>query len=201
MITPIIIELDELKRHFPGYNPAKAERHQEDSAKLADKWFAAAVKHVPVPVVLLAGGSASGKTEYLSRFVDKFGYLGGIFYDGTLPSVPEIKIRAVSKSKRSLEVHFIIPANLKKSFSVFLNRERQFSDKHFYRTHSCSRKTILKIYQDYPKINIRIIESKFTEVGTTMLFEEKIFKSPRDKIDFINQIQYSEDEIANTVMQ
>ena len=67
---------------------------------------------------------------------------------------------------------------------VFMNRKRQFSDEHFYHTHSNSRKTLLEISEKFPEAKIRLIESRFTKNIKTMIFEEKIFDSKKDQIAF-----------------
>lgn len=198
MSLPLIISSDALKEHFPQYSPKKASQFHEESAKLADKFFENAVKIIPTKVVLLAGGSASGKTEYLSGYLEKFGNGGGIFFDGTLPSFEgaKIKIQNIQKQHRDFEIHFVLPKNFKNAFIAFLNRERHFSPNHFYRTHSTSRETILQIAQEFPEVCIRVIESRISEGQKYMIFEENTFENRQGLIDFLSKIQYTEEEIV-----
>jgi len=203
MSKPFIISADEIKKYFPKYSPKKASEFHEESARLADKIFENTIKIVPQKVILLGGGTASGKTEYLSQYILQFGKIGGIFFDGTLPTFEgaKIKIKNVQKMKREFEVHFVFPRDLSRAFTVFLNRNRQFSEKHFYRTHSNSRKTILKIAQEFPKAKIRLIESHFTKSAETMIFEERIFHSRELQIDFLQDFQYTEEQIIQIIQQ
>ncbi len=200
MASPLIISPDEIKTFFPSYTPDKAEKFHTESAKLADKWFKTAVEIIPAPVLVLAGGSASGKTEYLSQYVKIHAY--GIFFDGTLPTFKGacIKIDHVLACNRQLDIHFILPRDLRKAFLVFLGRERKFNQTHFYRTHSESRHTILEIFSYYPTVNVRIIESMFNTNSDTMDFIEKTFVSRPEKFDYLRSIQYTQKEIIKLVL-
>jgi len=78
-----IISADDIKKTLLGYVPEKSEFFHRESAKLADVQFAAALKDRPEKtVVLMAGGTASGKTEYVSAYLQKRRV---IIFDGTLP--------------------------------------------------------------------------------------------------------------------
>ena len=69
----LIISADEIKKQLPNYSPAKAEFFHHESAKRADKLFSHALKDSSFnKVILLSGGTASGKTEFLStQLIDK----------------------------------------------------------------------------------------------------------------------------------
>jgi len=201
MAKSLIVSVDECKKYFPKYNPKHAEKYHKDSAKLADKWFEYAVKFIPTKVVLLAGGSASGKTEYLSQLVQKIKE-GGIFYDGTLPSYKgaEIKIKNTLKFNRNLEIHFVLPDDIRRAYVGFLERERRFDISHFYRTHIDSRKTILEICKSDFEVTVRIFENKFSKTGKTMFFEEIEFFSKKSKIDYLESIQYNESTLKDIIL-
>lgn len=202
MTKPLVIAPDKIKKFFPEYNPDKAEGVHRTSAKLADKWFEQAVKNIPADVILLAGGAASGKTEYLSEYLRHFGEEGGVFYDGTLPTFQgaSIKIKNALKCERNVEVHIVVPDDLERSFTAFLNRVRKYSTRHFYRTHCQSRQTVLEIAENYD-ITLRIIESRYSKSGLTMEFEEIEFESKQAQIDYLKTIQYNENEIIQIVNQ
>ena len=199
MSKPLIISADENKKFFPGYNPKNAGEYHELSAVLADKWFENAVKIIPTNVILLAGGAASGKTEYLTEYIRKYEKEGGIFYDGTLPSFQgaEIKIKNALQKERNVSIHFIFPHSLKIAFTAFLNRERKYDEKHFYRTHCEARKTIFEVQKKYPQVEIRLIESRQTK--ETMIFEEVVLASSSKKLDFLQSLQYSEKAIIDHI--
>lgn len=200
MTKPLIISVDECKKFFPKYNPKVAGKYHRESAKLADKIFEISVKIIPAKVVLLAGGSASGKTEYLSQLTEELKE-GGIFYDGTLPNWEgaKIKIKHALKFNRDVEIHFILPDEIKRAYVGFLDRERQFDVSHFYRTHISSRKTILDICQSDFDIPIRIIENRFTKGGENMIFEDLVFPNQQSQIDFLESIQYNESELKTII--
>lgn len=52
-MKPLLIAADEIKEYFPDYDPSTSSNVHLDSAKIADKRYSAAVKHLDVPVVLL----------------------------------------------------------------------------------------------------------------------------------------------------
>ena len=62
-----VIAADEIKKDIEGYDPAHWDQFHQASAKMADKMYDEAVKRRSErKVILLAGGAASGKSEYLS---------------------------------------------------------------------------------------------------------------------------------------
>src|SRR5437667_7512755 len=60
-------------------------------------------------------------------------------------------------------IYSVIPDDLGRAFTAFLHRERKFSDSHFYRTHSGSRKTLLWVAKNYPDVEVNLIESRSEE--------------------------------------
>ncbi len=155
----VIISADEIKKSLPNYSPAKAEEFHSVSAKKADKEFASVLKTSSInKVVLLNGGSASGKTEFLMTQLGNRQY---IIFDGTLqtPEGARIKIEKIIKSGKEPVIFSVIPDDLGRAFSAFLHRDRRFSSSHFYRTHSGSRKTLLWISENFPDLEINLIES------------------------------------------
>jgi len=67
----IIISADDIKKTLPRYNPAQSDLVHRQSTKIADKNFLKTLKENADyrKVILLSGGSASGKTEYLYTFL------------------------------------------------------------------------------------------------------------------------------------
>jgi hypothetical protein len=198
-IQAVKISADDIKKTIPGYNPEKSDIFHKTSSKLADKVFDSAIQKSEYSrVILMSGGGASGKTEYVDSFL--LSESAVIIYDGTLPTIAgfNIKHRKCKKYNKIVEVHAIIPTDLKRAFIAFLNRDRKYPDKHFYLTHSNARRTLLDIATVYPDITIRIIESSYQQ--NTLLFTELQFDTPTDQLAFLQDIQYTEKEIQQQVV-
>ena len=193
-----IIAADDIKETLPGYTPAQAEGFHETSAKLADKAYAQALKERPErAVILMSGGAASGKTEYVSEYLTNS---SAIVLDGTLPTLEgaRIKIRNAYKANRPIEVHSVLPSSLSFAFIAFLNRDRKFPVEHFYRTHSSSRKTLLEIAEQFPDVSIKIFMSH-GDPAPGMIFTEPEFANRQQMIEFVKSQQYTEEEIRNRI--
>ena len=179
--------------------------HQE-SAKLADMQYAAALKERFEPtIILMAGGTASGKSEYVSVYLQNS---SAIVLVGTLPTFhgAKIKITKAFKAKKLVEVHCVLPKSLMVAFVVFLNRDRKFATEHFFRTHSSARKTLLEVAQAFPDVKIKIIISDVDYVdfgagGSTMSFQELFFDTQTALIEFLRSAQYNEDSIKEAVFR
>jgi hypothetical protein len=103
----------------------------------------------------------------------------------------------VLSGHQKVEVHAVWPADFATAFEAFFSRDRQFSLKHFYRTHSDSRATLLRIAQEYPEIPITIIMSSYNpkQHGQKMAFRILTDKNKDDFIEFLKKSQYNEEEI------
>lgn len=190
----IIISADEIKKELPNYSPDKAEKFHRESAKKADKLFEKALKNYSHrEVILLSGGSASGKTEFLSTQLVQKDY---IILDATLATLTgaEIKIKKIIKTGNIPVIYAVIPDDLRRAFVAFLNRDRKFSDTHFYTTHSGSRKTLLWIATNYPDIQINIIESSYTP-DEKLQFIQIAFDNRQKLVKYITGKQMTEDDI------
>ena len=87
----IIIEIDAYKKKIPGYDPNKPDVWHRESAKLADLDFRKALKNPRYKrVILMCGGSASGKSEFVSSNLKG---KKAIVYDGTLSSIEGVKVK------------------------------------------------------------------------------------------------------------
>ncbi|MEI6690782.1 MAG: hypothetical protein WCL07_03475 [bacterium] len=193
-----IISADKIKKDLPGYDPKLAEEYHHESAQLADIELKRALKDNPNrKVILMSGGSASGKTEFmLTQLVQR----DAIIFDTTLSTGEgaRIKIKNIRKSGRKLEVYAVIPDDLSRAFIAFLHRDRKFSDAHFYQTHSGSRSTLLNIAINHPDIPIYIIESSYTE-DKHMRFAQVTFDNHDQFIKYLETIQVSENAIIDLV--
>lgn len=195
-----IISADEIKKNLPDYSPEKAETFHKESAKLADKAFEVALKKNPYKeVILLSGGAASGKTEFLAtQLIRK----KCIIFDATLDTIEraKIKIRNTLGRKKKPIVYAVIPDDLKRAFIAFLNRDRKFSDEHFYRTHSGSRNTLLWIALNYPDVQINIVESSYTP-DEKLQFLKIEFDSRQKFIEYLTSKQLRESDIINLIKE
>ena len=198
----IIVSADEIKKTLSGYSPDNAESFHRKSAQAADKEFGRVLKTRPeAKVVIMAGGSASGKTEYVSTYLEQQEI---IVFDGTLPTFggAKIKIRRAQKANKQVEIHLVLPASLQRAFFAFLNRERKFSASNFYRTHAGARKSVLETATGCPEIPIRVFISDITSVNSkTMSFKELEFKDRQKLIEYLQNNQYTEENIRNEVTQ
>lgn len=196
----IIISADEIKKQIKRYNPNDAEQFHRQSARQADKNFEEVLKNAYnyKDVILMNGGTASGKTEFLSEYLEDNKV---IIFDGTLSTIhgAEIKIKKIIKKGKLPLVYSVIPDDLSRAFFAFLSRDRKFNDKHFYRTHSGARKTLLWIAKEYPQVEIKIFESSYS-IKQDMIFREIILNKKKQTIEFLEKIQYNEEDIVKNVV-
>ena len=198
-----VISPDEIKKTLAGYKPESAENFQTESAKQADRLYAQALKaRTESKVILMSGGAASGKSEYVSAYLKDEPV---IVFDGTLPTPrgAEIKITRARKAHKQVEIHAILPENFLVAFVAFLNRDRKFPVEHFYRTHSSARSTLLYTARTMPEITIKIFVSKvdFVGEGSTMSFRELTFSKHQNLIEFLEGNQYTEEEIKKKLAE
>lgn len=197
-----IIAADEIKKTLPGYDPAKSEEFHHESARIADIEFKKALKiQAEGTVILMSGGAASGKSEYVSVYLEP---KECIVFDGTLPTPAgaEVKIRNILRAKKNVEIHAIWPEDFTIAYIAFLNRDRKFSDEHFFRTHSQSRKTLLHIAKKFPSITINLTLTEYNEADSmTIRFTRIAFHSRERMIEFLEVSQYTEDDIRNKVIE
>lgn len=197
-----IISADKIKESMPGYEPAKSELFHSLSAKLADRAFEQALKERPEEtVILMSGGAASGKSEYVSVYLEP---KLCIVLDGTLPTIEgaRIKIQKILKANKKVEIYAVMPGDFTIAYVAFLNRDRKFSDSHFFRTHSQSRATLLKITKEFPEIPIHIIISEYDQKNSMELTFYRITFHDYDRmIEFIRIGQYTEEYIRNRILK
>ena len=193
-----IISADEIKKQLPNYSPDKAEDFHHESTHQADKLFSKTLKSSSLrDVILLYGGTASGKTEFLSTQLIK---KDCIIFDATLSNqeFAKNKIREIKKRNKHLIVYSVIPDDLKRAFTAFLNRERKFSDTHFYKTHAGSRKTLLWIAQNYPDIEINIVESSYSPSGKLQFLQIQ-FDNRQKLTEYLTGKQLTENDIISYI--
>ena len=189
-----IISADEIKKELTNYSPDKAEEFHRESAMKADKIFSKALKERScIGVILLNGGTASGKSEFLSTQLKGKNY---IILDATLSTElgAKNKLRQIIKVGKIPIIYSVIPDDLKRAFIAFLSRDRKFSDTHFYKTHSGSRRTLLWIAKNYPSIEINIVESSYTLDGK-LQFSQIQFDQKKKLTDYLVSKQMTANDI------
>lgn len=193
----LIIEVDVYKTRVPGYDPKKSWSYHKQSAKLADVAFKQALENIQYKkVVLMCGGSASGKSEFVSsNLINK----GVIVYDGTLSSVEgaKVKIRNSKRKRKKVEINAIIPDNITEVFRAFLTRDRVIPIDVFIETHSRCRSTLLWILKHQRDIDVKIYESSAKEDKLQM--DELIFKTQNEMIKYVKLVQISKQEIKKLI--
>ncbi len=193
----LIISADEIKKKLPSYSPEKAELFHRASARLADQHFETALKNSPSrEVILLCGGTASGKTEFLATQLNR---KRCIILDATLSTNEgaKIKLKKIIKARKIPIIYAVLPDDLKRAFIAFLNRDRKFSESHFYKTHSGCRKTLLWIVLNYPMVKINIIESSYTK--NQLQFAKVEFDTRKRLTDYLTHLQLTESDIISLI--
>ncbi|TSC83640.1 MAG: hypothetical protein G01um101416_1199 [Microgenomates group bacterium Gr01-1014_16] len=188
----ILISADDIKKKLPDYSPEKAEQYHRESARLADREFENKLKVAGFrEVILMSGGAASGKTEFLAtHLVNRKNCL---ILDATLSTEEGagIKLKKIIKAKKDPIIYAVIPDGLKRAFVAFLHRDRKFSDAHFYKTHSGSRRTLLWIAKNYPDVEMNIVESSYIK-GRRLQFSGLKFDSRRLLVSYLSGLQVTE---------
>lgn len=201
-----IISIDELKKALPGYAPERADEFQEESAKLANKLLETELKTMKnenLPIVLMCGGSASGKTEMIEKFLTED--FEGIVFDSTLSTIEgtQNKLRTIKNSGNITHVNLVLPApydDFTRPFCVFHSRERKIPVKRFYETHSGSREVALWIAENCEDVILRIFENTYDPkdiAEDTLPFAEIEFESKAQKVAFLRKIQYTTVQIQS----
>ena len=168
----MIIEVDEYKKKVEGYDVNRSEDFHEESGKLADKDFIDCLKSKKYKrIILMAGGTASGKTEFARLHLQ---HKDQLVYDGTLKKfngfkVKTDRIKKYCKNKASVKVVLIIPYSWEKAFEAFLGRERKMHHETFFNTQIHSKRTVARILFD-TKVRVEIFISLVKEGEGSLSF-------------------------------
>jgi len=207
-----IISIDDEKEFLSGYSPDKADNFHVESARSANKKFDQELKKIKnKEVVLMCGGSASGKTEFIAKFCSTEGKnIQGLIFDSTLSSEKgaEIKIKNIKKSGNIPVIYFILPYGLARCFRAFHRRDRKIPESKFFETHVGARKVVLWIAKTYPEVKILLYYNRLLEEvselerNSQIIDEEDIgfaeisFENRDELILFLEKEQFLEAEIA-----
>lgn len=168
----MIIEVDEYKKFIQGYDPNNSESFHKESGQIADRIFIESLKSQKYKrIIFMAGGTASGKTEYAKTYLNKKDQL---VYDGTLKSyegfiVKTQKINRYSKNHPKIKVVLMIPKDIGTAFDAFLDRERKMNINTFFITNIESRRTVAKILLE-TKTKVEIYISSVSPNANTLEF-------------------------------
>lgn len=199
----MLISIDELKKALPGYTPERADDFHTESAKLADKLFGQELKKIKnEKVVLMCGGSASGKSEFIEKFLTPD--FEGIVFDSTLSSFEgaEIKIKKIKQSHNIPIICLILPDNFRRCFSAFNKRDRKIPEARFFETHSGSRKVALFLAKKYPEIEFLIYQNSYqpqNKEEDQLAFSLIEFKTKKEMISFLRKNQHSKPKIKKLI--
>jgi hypothetical protein len=200
-----IISIDELKKALPNYSPEKADDFHTESAKLANKLFDQELKKIKnKKVVLMCGGSASGKSEFIEKFLTKD--FEGIVFDSTLSNKEgaEIKINNIKKSGNIPIICLILPDNFRRCFSAFNKRDRKIPEIRFFETHCGAREVALFLAEQYQEIEFLIYQNSYqpqNKEEDQLAFSLIEFGTKKEMINFLKQNQYSKEEIKKLIVE
>ena len=179
----MIIEVDEYKNKIPGYAPSASELFHAESGKLADKDFTDELKTGNYrKVILMAGGTASGKTEFARSYLDKKSYL---IYDGTLKNIDgfKVKLQRIKKftKKVKIEVVLILAYDWTEAFAAFLGRQRKMEMNTFFYTQIKSKVTVAYILEN-TDITVKIYASSTESEGDKLTYKRVSLRPSRKKV-------------------
>lgn len=196
-MVAILISADDIKKEIEGYSPDRAGEFHERSARLADKRFDELLKSAEYKmVVLMSGGPASGKTEFMTEYLLDEDYL---IFDGILPTEQgaKIKIDHIQKAGKDVRICAVWPEDLRQAYVAFLHRDRKFSDEHFFTKHATARKTLLWIAESYPEVQVKLYKSDYLDGD--LYFTEVRFDTRDDLVAYLSDNQYNKEEIIKLV--
>jgi hypothetical protein len=136
----------------------------------------------------MAGGAASGKTEFSVSFL-----MGEhqLIYDGTLKNFDGFKIKLknikrYAKNNPDVKVILIIPDDWKQAFEIFLKRERKMEMVTFFDTHIRSKIAVARV----------LLETDIpVEIYTSGLLQNEL------KLDYKRFVIHDRKAIVNELLQ
>lgn len=195
----MIIEVDEYKSKVENYNPNNSEDFHIESAKLADIDFKKCLQSKKYKrIIFMAGGTASGKTEFAFSYLNKKDQLT---YDATLKSFEGLKVKLnkierYDKNNSKIKVVLIIPKDWIKAFETFLTRERKMKPEIFFDTHVKSLLSVSKILNN-TKVKVEIYISNVEDHKDKLGYKRFSFK----KIGKRKNVAKTLEIIANTLQE
>lgn len=195
----MIIEVDSYKTKIKGYDPNNSENVHSESGKLADIEFKAALKSKKYKrIIFMAGGTASGKTEYAYSYLNNRDQL---VYDGTLKNLGGFntklqKIQRYDKNSSKIKVVLVIPKNWIKAFEAFLMRDRKMSPYVFFETQIKSKITVANILLNTNhKVEIYVSDMP-SSTGKLTYKRLKFFRDRKNTANLLNNLASKLKDIA-----
>jgi len=213
-----LISIDDEKESLPGYSPDNADSFHLESAKIANRKFGQELKKIKnKKVILMCGGSASGKTEFIAKFcpIDDHSEIEGIVFDSTLATEngAETKIRNIKRSGNIPVICLILPYSLNRCLRAFHKRDRKIPEIRFFQTHSGARRVALWIAKNHPDVELLVYynhlideaaesdgDYKISKIESGLGFVAIDFEGREDLISFLQKEQFSEEEIVALIL-
>ncbi len=195
----MIIEVDEYKTKVEGYNPDSSEDFHAESARLANSDFVAELKtHKYNKVILMAGGTASGKTEFCYTYIkDK----KALVYDGTLKKIDNLivklqKIKRYAKYIDNVKVILVIPKDINASYAAFLKRDRKMSTAVFFETQILSKLVVADILKNHTEIKVEIKVSVYEPSGKLNYIKVSLKKGRKNMAKVLEDLAHKINDLA-----
>jgi len=193
-----VVSIDDVKEAIPGYDPKNADEFHSLSARIANRLFEDELKErKDKDIILLCGGSASGKTEFLAQFLSED--FDGLVFDSTFSTElgAKIKIKKILASGNKPKLYLVLPKNLPLAFTAFCNRERKIPEYRFFETHAGARQVALWVAKNFPEIEILVYENQLERSSEEdfLPFSEIEVSDRNSLVRFLENIQMSEEEI------
>jgi hypothetical protein len=196
----IIIDIDSYKEKIEGYDPSHSDKVHVESAKLANKEYEKVLKLNNIhEVILVCGGSASGKTEFIDWHLKHLDNV--LIFDSTLSNFEGAvnKIRPALKKDKNIRIVLILSFNITSALLAYKERKRQFPVEHFTRTHSGSRKCFLELLKEYSnnsKVKFEIF-TKFDKID--YIGYNRLIGDSKQIMNFVNSFQLTQIQIQKII--
>jgi hypothetical protein len=181
----MIIEVDEYKKKVENYDANNSELVHSESGKLADAEFKKCLQSRKYKrIIFMAGGTASGKTEFAYSYLNKKDQL---VYDGTFKNgfkQKTDKIKKYDKNKSAIKIVLIVPYNWQSALETFLSRKRKMSKDVFFSTHVKSLESVSKVLLE-TKYRVEIFASHLDLRPDNLKYRRLKIKTRKEKFTIL----------------
>jgi hypothetical protein len=189
----LVIDSDAIKKEMPGYTEDLAPQFHKASSAEAKARYAEALKDPYYDdVVIMGGGSGSGKTEvFVSKNLDR---PNTILFDGTLAdkAAAQTKIDQALKAGKNVKIEAVM-APIEDAFMFASDRGRYIPRDVFADKHYGFRKTLYELAKENPSLEIGItINSKAkTYTGS--------FKNRPEMLEYLKEQSFSKEKVDSLI--